>query len=161
MKAVKTFLLGFVLLLSTLSYAADQFPTMPHPEMTPGDVCDNPSKKRYKENINYCERNVDTSLKNQIIREYDEELGYSIRQMNRQEFKIDHFIPLSIGGSNDKENLWPQHRTVYEITDPLEQHLSNKIVEGRISQAEAIRVIREAKLNLGRVPELIDFVTAL
>jgi hypothetical protein len=160
MKAFSTFL-GVVLLFSGLAFGADQFPVGPDLQHTPGSLCQNTSKKRYKENINYCERNVNTSDKNEIIKMYDVELGFSIRQMNRQDFKIDHFIPLSIGGSNAKDNLWPQHKSVFTITDPLEQELSNKMVSGAITQAEAVRIIREAKLNLGRVPDLIDYVRGL
>jgi hypothetical protein len=160
MKAISTFL-GVVLLISGLAFAGDQFPVGPDLQRTPGSLCQNSAKKRYKENINYCERNVNTSDKNEIIKMYDDQLGYHIRQMNRQDFKIDHFIPLSIGGSNAKDNLWPQHKSVYSITDPLEQELSNKMVSGALTQAEAVRIIREAKLNLGRVPDLIDYVKGL
>ncbi|MGZ3690979.1 MAG: hypothetical protein ACXVAX_05735 [Pseudobdellovibrio sp.] len=161
MKAVQTFVLGVVLLISSLSFAADQFPTMPNPQMTPGALCDNPTEYRYSEHIPYCNRNVDSSLKKQIIADYDSQFGYSIEQMNRQDFKIDHFIPLSIGGANSKENLWPQHKSVYTVTDPLEQALSDKMVAGKITQAEAVRVIKEGKLNLDRVPELLDYVNGL
>ncbi len=160
MKAISTFL-GVLVLLTNLALASDRFPVGPDLQRTPGSLCGSSAKKRYKENINYCERNVNTSDKNQIIKMYDEELGYEIRQMNRQDFKIDHFIPLSIGGSNSKDNLWPQHKSVFEVTDPLEQELSNKISAGLISQSESVRIIREAKLNLGRVPELIDYVRGL
>lgn len=161
MKVFKSFVIGFVLLTSVFSYAGDRFPQGPDPQLTPGVLCTNSPVRRYAEQIVYCERNVDGSTKAQVIAMYDQQLGFSIRQMNRGDFKIDHFIPLSIGGANSVENLWPQHKSVYTVTDPLEQQLSNKMVEGRITQAEAIRVIREAKLNLGRVPELIDFVQGL
>jgi hypothetical protein len=164
MKAVKSFrslVLVLILITSGLLQASDKFPMGPNPNSTPGSVCENSPIRRYPENIIYCERNVDTQLKNQIIDAYDKEFGYSIRKMSRGDFKIDHFIPLSIGGSNSRSNLWPQHKSVYTITDPLEHELSNKIIEGRIKQAEAIRVIREAKLNLGRVPELLDYVHGL
>jgi hypothetical protein len=117
--------------------------------------------RRYPENIIYCERNVDTHLKQQIIREYDEKFGYEIRQMNRMDFKIDHYIPLSIGGANNKENLWPQHKSVFEVTDPLEHLLSEKIKIGAITQVEAVRVIKDAKNNLDKVPELIEYVQSL
>lgn len=160
MKAFSTFF-GVLVLLTNLALANDRFPIGPDLQRTPGSLCASSAKKRYKENINYCERIVNTSDKNQIIKMYDEELGFEIRQMNRQDFKIDHFIPLSIGGSNSKDNLWPQHKTVFEVTDPLEQELSNKISAGLISQSEAVRIIREAKLNLGRAPELIDYVRGL
>lgn len=161
MKVMKSFFVSLVLLLSVFVHASDKFPTMPNPNITPGAICEGSDVHRYPENIVYCDRNVDTNMKNTIIRQYDEQLGYDIRGMSRGEFKIDHFIPLSIGGGNTKENLWPQHRSVYVITDPLEQLLFDKIKVGRIKQADAIRVIREAKLNLDRVPELIDYVSAL
>ena len=160
MKAFSTFL-GVVLLITGLAYAGDDFPVGPNPQTTPGSLCASSAVKRYKENINYCDRNVNTSDKNQVIKMYDDQFGYHIAQMNRQDFKIDHFIPLSIGGSNSHDNLWPQNKSVYTITDPLEQELSNKISAGKITQAEAVRVIREGKLNLGRVPDLIAYVHGL
>lgn len=161
MKAISSFLIGLVLSLSVLVHASENYPTNPNPTLTPGAICEGSDVHRYPENIVYCDRNVDSKLKNAVILQYDQELGFHIRQMNRGDFKIDHFIPLSIGGANSKENLWPQHKSVYTITDPLEQLLFDRIKEGRIKQAEAIRVIREAKLNLDRVPELIDYVQAM
>ncbi|MBC7421143.1 MAG: HNH endonuclease [Bdellovibrio sp.] len=161
MKALKSFVLAAVLFVGLFSYAGDKFPTGPNPQTTPGALCTHPDSKRYAEQIDYCVRNVSTQLKNELIKMYDQQFGYSIRTMNRGDFKIDHFIPLSIGGANDKENLWPQHKSVYGITDPLESLLSEKMVAGRMKQADAIRVIREAKLNLGRVPDLIHYVKGL
>lgn len=164
MKAMKSFrslVLVLSLLVSSFTFAADRFPRGPVESMTPGDLCETSPTRRYPESIVYCERNVDSHLKNEIIKMYDERFGYSIRQMNRGDFKIDHFIPLSIGGSNSIENLWPQHKSVYTVTDDLEHLLFNKISEGRIKQVEAIRVIREGKQNLDRVPELIHYVQAL
>ncbi|MBY0555034.1 HNH endonuclease [bacterium] len=161
LKSFRSFVFVLALVSSVLVSASDKFPMGPNPNMTPGSICEDSPVRRYPENIVYCERDVDTNLKKQIIKEYDEELGFSIRQMSRNDFKIDHFIPLSIGGSNSKSNLWPQHKSVYEVTDPLEHLLSEKIVAGLIKQADAIRVIREAKLNLGRVPELIHYVEGL
>jgi hypothetical protein len=162
MKVFKSFLLlGLVFLMSVSSLAEDRFPTGPNPQMTPGKLCENSPVRRYPEGIVYCERNVDTSLKRDIIRQYDEDLGFHIREMNRMDFKIDHFIPLSIGGSNSRENLWPQHKSVYTLTDPIEHELHAKMEQSKITQAEAIRVIKEAKLNLGRAPELLEYVQGL
>jgi hypothetical protein len=161
MKAVKSFVFGVLLLtsfVSAVSFAGENFPMGPNPTMTPGSLCQNSPVRRYPENIMYCDRNVSSATKKALIKMYDDQLGYHIGTMNRQDFKIDHFIPLSIGGSNSSDNLWPQHKSVYGQTDELEQILSDKIIQVRIKQAEAVRVIREAKLNLGRVPELIDYV---
>jgi hypothetical protein len=161
MKVAQSFFFGLVLSLAVFVHASDKYPTMPDANLTPGAICEDSDVHRYPENIVYCDRDVDTKTKNSIIRQYDEELGFSIRTISRGEFKIDHFIPLSIGGANSRANLWPQHRTVYTVTDPLEHLLFERIKEGRIKQADAIRVIKEAKLNLGRVPELIDYVEGL
>lgn len=161
LKALRFLFVVASLFISTFAVAEERYPVGPNPNMTPGAICENSKTRRYPEGIVYCERNVNTADKRAIIKAYDDQLGFSIQQMDRGEFKIDHFIPLSIGGSNSKENLWPQHRSVYTITDPLEQVLFEKISVAAITQAEAIRVIREAKLNLDRVPELIDYVQAM
>lgn len=161
MKAIRSCLLVLVIAFGQFAVSSDQFPTGPNPTTTPGDVCVDSGVKRYPEQIDYCERNVSSDLKKELIKSYDEKFGYQIEQMNRQDFKIDHFIPLSIGGSNSEKNLWPQHKSVYTVTDPLELVLSQKISAGRIKQAEAIRVIKEGKLNLGRVPDLMQYVNSL
>lgn len=137
------------------------FPMGPSPELTPGSLCDRPTERRYPEHIDYCRRNVDGSLKQKIIRQYDQELGYNIGQMDRQQFKIDHYIPLCAGGSNQADNLWPQHRSVYKITDPLEQILCEKMALGRLKQADAVQLIRKAKNDLPQTDDIIAYVRSL
>lgn len=138
-----------------------QFPRSPDQSLTPGSLCTRASEIRYPARIKYCDRNVDSSLKRVVIAKYDSVLGYRIRQMNRQDFKIDHFIPLSIGGSNEATNLWPQHKSVYAYSDPLESEVSNLIIDAKITQAEAIRVIKECKLNLGQCSQLYNYLKGL
>ncbi len=139
----------------------NKFPDGPNSQMTPGALCTNSTTYRYPEHIKYCARDVSSSLKNQIIAKYDKDYGYNIRQMSRGDFKIDHLVPLSIGGANDIQNLWPQHKSVYAFSDPLESDVSNLISQAKITQAEAIRVIKECKLNLGRCAELGDYLKSL
>lgn len=158
------FLGSLVFTLSAVSAqfpVANKYPIGPDPVMTPGAVCTKPTSRRYAENIAYCERDVSSSTKNAIIGRYDKELGFSIRRMNRGDFKIDHFIPLSIGGSNDTTNLWPQHKSVYAHTDPIESHLSNLMVAGKIKQKEAIEIVKDCKLNLPRCAELQHYLESL
>src|SRR4051812_42759867 len=81
------------------------FPTAPNPELTPGATCATSNNYRYPEHIPYCERDVSQDEKAQVINTYDHELGYQIQKMDRQEFKIDHMIPLCAGGSNEETNL--------------------------------------------------------
>jgi len=139
---------------------SDKYPIQPDPEMTPGKLCER-GTKRYAQQITYCERNVSSGEKNAIIADYDQELGFHIRSMNRGDFKIDHFIPLSIGGSNDTENLWPQHKSVYAYTDRLELLLFQAMEADKIAQAKAIEVIKECKLDLPKCAGLEDFVSEL
>ncbi len=129
--------------------------------MTPGSTCQHASRYRYPEKIAYCERNVDSSLKREVIRDYHQKLGYKIQTMDRQAFKIDHYIPLCMGGSNSRDNLWPQHRSVFEITDHLEQLLCEKMAEGVLRQAEAIDLIRKAKNNLDQVDDITEYASGL
>lgn len=131
-----------------------RFPIGPHLTVTPGETCQDPDRYRYPERIPYCNRDVDTSTKWEIIRDYDSRFGYEIESMNRSSFKIDHFIPLCMGGSNSRLNLWPQHRTIYRQTDPLEGPLCELMADGKLLQRTAIRMIYTAKTDLDTVPAI-------
>jgi hypothetical protein len=128
--------------------------------MTPGSLCEQPDTYRYPEHIRYCERNVSRDEKDAVIRAYDQQFGYRIGSMDRQEFKIDHFIPLCAGGSNDASNLWPQHKSVYAITDPLEPLVCQKMAAGTLTQAQAVQYIREAKTDLSKAPGIISMLSS-
>ncbi len=158
---MKNTVLFTVLLLAQAVFAVGDFPQMPDAQLTPGDVCNRPTSYRYPEHIPYCERNVDSQTKNSIIHAYDVNRGYRIESMPRGQFKIDHFIPLCMGGSNDRDNLWPQHKTVYQITDPMEPLLCQKMAEGKLSQADAIEMIKQGKTHLDQVPDIIAKANAL
>lgn len=143
------------LLLVNVAFAgANRFPKNPDLAQTPGKLCTTPSEHRYPEQIDYCERDVDTYTKNSIIAKYDTLFGYEIRSMKRLDFKIDHLIPLCAGGANSEENLWPQHKSVYAITDPIEPVLCEKMSQGKLKQADAVKLILKAKMNLGQAPAI-------
>ncbi len=150
--------LAFVLSLSLTTFAGEigkfSFPDGPNPTMTPGVLCAHPSSYRYEEKIPYCDRSVSSSLKKKIIATYDSELGYTIQKLPRGDFKIDHLIPLSVGGANDVGNLWPQHKSIYAYSDQIESDLSNLMVKGRIKQAQAIEAILSCKLHLEKCEQI-------
>jgi len=149
-------LLSFLVSTVSLADAANRnFPETPDMKMTPGSTCARPNAYRYPEKVPYCERGVESETKWAIIREYDTELGYSIERTGRVNFKIDHLIPLCMGGSNEVTNLWPQHKSIYELTDPLEPVLCGKMAEGRMSQVQAIDIIRRAKQNPTEAPQIL------
>jgi len=58
-------------------------------------------------------------------------------------YTIDHKIPLSMGGSNSQDNLWPQPRVTTSAV--LELLVFNLIKEDRISQKEALDLVLSVK----------------
>lgn len=149
-----------LILVSVLAQALEAYPKGPDENLTPGALCEHADQLRYPEKIKYCERDVSSQEKGQIFVSYDQ-LGYRTRSLKRQDFKIDHYIPLCAGGSNDERNLWPQHESVYTITDPLEALVCEKMSAGRLLQKDAVALIKEAKNNLGMVPAIIAKVQRL
>lgn len=142
----RIFVLSAFALSFSLTSFADHYPVAPDENLTPGSLCNTPSEYRYAERIPYCKRDVDSSLKWEIIKEYNSKLGYQIQ--DRPKYKIDHYIPLCMGGSNNKDNLWPQHESVYEITDQVEHETCEELKSGSITQKAAVELIREAKRDL-------------
>ena len=147
-------------LVAAQAFAFD-FPTSPNPQVTPGSLCDRPTEYRYPEHINYCERDVSSDLKNKIFDDYRKRLGYTLDLRNRSDYKIDHFIPLCAGGSNYQTNLWPQHKSVFNLTDPLESVGCDKLKAAKITQADLIKLIMLAKLNLQEVPRVLQKLQSL
>lgn len=136
-------------------FESSRFPTGPNESMTPGETCRRPDTLRYPEQIPYCTRDVSTGEKNAIIATYDREFGFEIGRMGRSEFKIDHYIPLCMGGSNSSKNLWPQHKSVYAKTDPLEPKLCELMAAGKMLQRVAMEKMRQAKNHLDEAEDLI------
>jgi hypothetical protein len=137
------------------------FPRTPNTTETPGKLCSSPSSIRYPEKIPYCERNVDVYMKQDVIKKYDQDLGYRIETMSRSEFKIDHLIPLCAGGANHQDNLWPQHKSVYAITDPVEPLICLKMQQGKLLQKDAIALVIYAKTHLSEIPSVLAKLNAL
>lgn len=146
--------------LSAQMSAEDPYPSSPHESLTPGSTCKTPSEYRYPDRIAYCARSVSSSHKNSIIKTYDRTFDYKIGNMPRNDFKIDHYIPLCMGGSNETANLWPQHKSVYVRTDGLEQKLCMHLERGHIKQAEAIDYMKYAKNNLDEAKRIHQEVDA-
>lgn len=145
----------FVLFLTItlISIQALAYPLIPDLEITPSSVCNvrNPDFKeyRYREQIPYCGRNVSTSLKAYIYS------LYQIPKKCRGNYTIDHFIPLSIGGDNSLENLWPEHKNVKAERPNLEWDIYQKLKNGVITQKKAINIIYVEKTSFGQ-PFLSD-----
>lgn len=113
--------------------------------MTTGSLCtpEHPDfeRYRYEERIAYCGRNVSSATKASIYRRY------GVSRRCKSQYTIDHFIPLSLGGTNDVNNLWPEPKSVKNLRHDLEYELFQRLSAGKISQAEAVRTIVHAKFN--------------
>lgn len=140
--------LFFVFTLISGSAFSAEYPQGPDQALTPGTLCDRPDTHRYPEKIPYCSRDVSRNQKKQIFAIYRSELGYVLDLTRRSDYKIDHYVPLCAGGSNDQTNLWPQHVSIFTITDPIEALGCEKLAMGKIRQKVLIDLIRRAKNDL-------------
>jgi len=145
---MKSVLLGFILFTSLLitSHESQAYPLVPNPAWAQGSLCNkqNPDYEtdRYTQKIPYCRRNVESDLKRKL---YD---LYKIPEHCRNRYTIDHIIPLSIGGDNSEQNLWPEHHNVKQTRPYLEEEVFSDVRDGNMTQAEAVEIILKTK----RVP---------
>ncbi|MGE3610134.1 MAG: hypothetical protein AB7I27_11145 [Bacteriovoracaceae bacterium] len=158
MKYILILLLSF----TNFSFASIQeFPTSPDPRLTPGSLCTHPDTYRYPERIPYCKRDVDTPQKQAVFELYRKKLGYTLNPNDRESYKIDHYFPLCAGGSNDMNNLWPQHKSVYRKTDQVENYGCDKLSKGRISQKDLITLIIKMKADPSIAPGVLEYLKKL
>lgn len=135
------FLVLVLVLASNLSFAN----TPPQVPQVSGSLCseDDPDFEtfRYASQIPYCTRNVSGYTKAVI---YDH---YGIPKEERHNYTIDHIIPLSIGGSNHLDNLWPEHRNIKDCRYHLEVNVFKALRDSKITQDEAIAKIKQVKFQ--------------
>lgn len=134
-----------ILLFTLFTLQSQAFPLIPNKNWAQGNVCNRQNSDyggdRYKEKIPYCNRNVDGDLKSKL---YD---LYQIPEQCRSHYTIDHIIPLSIGGDNSPQNLWPEHKLVKQTRPSLEEEVFEKLRDGEITQKEAIQTILNVKFT--------------
>jgi hypothetical protein len=113
---------------------------LPDPSKTPGTLCKatdpNFAEFRYAERIPICNRNVPVTERDAIG------MSYGIPQADFANYEFDHYIPLSIGGSDAPENLWPQPHGEALRKDTVEQQVFDGINNSTMTQAQAIALIR-------------------
>ena len=147
---VRSITILFLLLGLNTVWAADglraAIPVTPDTEITPGDFCSEDDKDfyehRYKEKMPYCDRNVAQWLKNRVYK------AYTIPEKCRHRYTVDHLVPLSLGGNNAQENLWPEHVLVKRTRQQLELDLYKAVERNEMSSQDAVQILLEAKLQL-------------
>jgi hypothetical protein len=126
-----------------------EYPVRPIPKLTPGELCNTPDAYRYPENIPYCERDVTFQQKEEVFQAY-RRAGFRLSLEERSSYKIDHYIPLCAGGSNSNNNLWPQHLSLFSVTDSIEKLGCDKMALGRVTQRRFVQLIRMVKHDLSK-----------
>jgi hypothetical protein len=109
-------------------------PIRPDPRLTPGAVVTtDPSAVCYP-GYSRTVRHTSGMLKHQIYVEYGVD-------HNGHHYEIDHLVPLSIGGADVAENLWPQSYDTApwnaNVKDRLELKLLHLVCHGDIPMAQA------------------------
>jgi hypothetical protein len=115
------------------------WPLYPDPLLTPGDffpdaTVEDTCTPRYAT----VARSVTKSERNAVFAAYGDPQDASL-------YTLDHFIPLSLGGSNSVLNLWPEPVAVpgSHEKDKVEDYLHAAVCSGAISLADAREVIRD------------------
>ena len=104
---------------------------MPNRKLTPGKVARKDKDRR----------GVTEALERKVFDRY------GIPWSRRAEFKIDHLIPVELGGADSIDNLWPQSLRIRpygaERKEFLTQHLLARIAAGKMTLAQAQEEISE------------------
>lgn len=110
----------------------------PDQTLTPGDLLPATRAEICSSGYSKRVRDVSSQTKREIYAEY----GFATHTPG--DYEVDHLVPLGIGGSNDKRNLWPEPINVRpgaKQKDDLENELHNRVCDGRIDLAQAQREI--------------------
>ncbi len=107
-------------------------PMMPNPKLTPGDTLPVTLADIQVKGFSSKVRNVPVSVKRQVY------ASYGIVHWNKGEYEVDHLVPLSLGGSNSKKNLWPESY----LTAPWNAHVKDQL------EYKLLALVRAGKVDL-------------
>jgi len=130
----KTYLIA-ALALCASAHAGSKYPYLPNPQLTPGVVQSTSAAEVCEPGYPERARNVTATTKKRVYQAYGIDKDQCVKGC-----KIDHLIPLSIGGANDPKNLWPHEYgadwNVYAKTR-LEVRLRKEVCSGSMPIQEA------------------------
>lgn len=132
----------------------------PDKSLTPGAINRSVTKKEICEQGTKRLRHVSPAMKCQVYRRY-----HLSCDQPKGAYEVDHFIPLSLGGSNDIENLFPQPSPEFHWKDKVEFFLYRQMCDNKITLNEArIRIWADWKnvydslpQRVGGEDELVEF----
>ena len=122
--------LASVLSLFFAAHPSTQESLVPESKLTPGRVASSAKERQ----------GVTVEMEQQVFRRYH------IPWERRAEFKIDHLIPLELGGADTVDNLWPQRLRAKpygpDRKELLAEVLLTKIARKQMTLAQAQEEIR-------------------
>ncbi|HEX8898040.1 MAG TPA: HNH endonuclease signature motif containing protein [Chthoniobacterales bacterium] len=127
MKLLLTFLLGFLIFSGN---ARAQNALLPNPKLTPGRVAERDKDRA----------GVTVAMERKVF------ARYRLPWASRAEFKVDHLIPVALGGADTLDNLWPQKIRAKpygaDRKELLAEVLLQKVRAGKMTLAQAQEEIR-------------------
>lgn len=141
------------MLLLALSGDVPAAPTaglLPDPVLTPGAVRTTDVKDICTTKTGTI-RHTTKAMKDRVRAEYAGKPGFA--HVDSKTVELDHLIPLTIGGADRVENLWPQAWDGpwgAHVKDKLENDLHRRICAGKITPEEAQREVARDWIALYR-----------
>jgi len=106
---------------------------LPNSKKTPGDVVPgimlNWVCNHYIDSFPPSQKDIIVAYKN---------YGVDIKNIN---YRLDHLVPTSLGGSNDIKNLWPQTIVNFRLKNMVENDLFRCVCNGLMSLKEAQSIL--------------------
>lgn len=122
--------LASIFVLSFVAKARALEPLLPNPKLTPGRVAEREKDRR----------GVTLAMEQKVF------ARYRLRWERRPQFKIDHLVPVELGGADTIDNLWPQNLRAKpygpDRKELLAEVLLKKIASKQITLAQAQEEIR-------------------
>ena len=119
---------------------------LPDPRCTPGDTDPRVTPGNVRETI--CRRGYTASVRPPKEASHLSKLAvtkaYGVAGVPFAEIELDHLIPLSLGGSSDPRNLWPQFRTGpanVADKDAIASSLNRRVCRGLLGLRQAQRAM--------------------
>ncbi|MGI9113743.1 MAG: hypothetical protein ACR2FX_01690 [Chthoniobacterales bacterium] len=127
---MKTGLFLLILAIGRIACASDPTLMLPDPSLTPGKVAAGPRDLR----------GVTFGMEQHVF------TRYRIPPERHGQFRIDHLIPLELGGADDISNLWPQPVKIRPYNPRRKEMLTRRLIEliaaGLMTRTQAQEVIR-------------------
>jgi hypothetical protein len=108
---------ALVLSLTACATAAAGAWTLPNASSTPGAIASSDPVVVCQYGYASAHRNVPYAVRDRVY------LEYGIPRGHRKGLRIEHLVPLEIGGANDERNLWPQPLAESKRKDEVENGL--------------------------------------